>query len=168
MNSLIIEKNMMLDTRKDRKTDRRGREMWEYIIRILIGLFLVIVTIQDIKWKKIRVGIVFIAGICMCICIPFCSVLSVMSRMLGLSLGLGLMLLSKATGGKIGIGDGLVLAVTGIGLGIWANIELFALALAMAAVFSIGLLVLRRADRKKAIPFMPFLLVAYLLLSIPI
>lgn len=142
--------------------------MWDYIIRILIGVLLVMVTIQDIKWKKIRVGIVLIIGICLCICVPFSSMLSVIDRILGLSLGLGLVLLSKATGGRIGVGDGLVLAVTGIGLGFWSNMELFAIALTMAAVFSIGLLVLGRANRKKAIPFMPFLLGAYLFLSIPI
>jgi leader peptidase (prepilin peptidase)/N-methyltransferase len=82
-------------------------------------------------------------------------------------LGLGLVLLSKATGGKIGIGDGLVLAVTGMGLGFWTNMELFAIALSLAAVFSIGLLVIRKANRNKAIPFMPFLMGAYLFLSIP-
>lgn len=138
--------------------------MLEYIMMILMGLLLVIVTIQDIKWKKIRVGIVLIVGICLCVCIPFSSMLSIIDRMLGLSLGLGVVLLSKATGGKIGVGDGLVLGVTGIGLGFWSNLELFAIALSMAAVFSIGLLVLRRANRKKAIPFMPFLLGAYLFL----
>lgn len=142
--------------------------MWEYIIKILIGLMLLIATFQDIKWKKIKVSSVIIAGTCLCICVPFSTYLSVTDRLLGLSLGLGLILLSKATGGKIGMGDGLVLAVTGIGLGFWNNIELFAIGLTMAAVFSIGLLLLRKANRKKAIPFMPFLFGAYLLLCIPI
>lgn len=159
---------MIIVISEDKKPEGRRKVMWEYIIRILIGLLLVIVTIQDIKWKKIRVGIVLFVGICLCICVPFSAMLSVIDRILGLSLGLGVVLLSKATGGKIGIGDGLVLGVTGIGLGFWSNIELFAIALAMAAVFSIGLLALRRANRKKAIPFMPFLLGAYLFLSIPI
>ena len=142
--------------------------MWEYIIRGLIGLLLIIVTIQDIKWKKIKVGIVMMCAVLLCVLIPFCQTLSILDRALGLSLGLGVMLLSKATEGKIGMGDGLVLGVTGLGLGFWSNMELFAVALAMAAVFSIGLLVLRRANRKKAIPFMPFLLMAYLCLNIPI
>lgn len=142
--------------------------MWEYVIKILIGILLIIVTIQDIKWKKIRVGIVLIAGVLLCICVPFSSVISVLDRIVGLSLGVGVVLLSKATGGKIGVGDGLVLGVTGIGLGFWTNMELFAIALAMAAIFSVGLLVLRRVNRKKAIPFMPFLLIAYLFLSIPV
>lgn len=142
--------------------------MWEIIIRILMGVLLAVVTVQDIRWKKISVGIVLAAGVLLCICIPFSSGLYVIDRLLGLALGIGLVLLSLATGGKIGIGDGLVLAVTGIGLGFWNNIELFAIALTMAAVFSIGLLVLRKANRKKAIPFMPFLFGAYLIINITI
>lgn len=142
--------------------------MWEYIIRGLIGILLIIVAVQDIKWKKIKLWIVLLCAVILCICIPFCSALSIVDRVMGLSLGLSVILLSKATGGKIGIGDGLVLGITGMGLGFWSNIELFALALAIAAAFSIGLLVFRRVDRKKAIPFMPFLLLAYLFLSVPI
>lgn len=142
--------------------------MGEYIIKGLIGLLLIIVAVQDIRWKKIRIWIVILCGILLGICIPFCPVLSVWNRIGGVFLGIGVVLLSKATGGKIGMGDGLVLVVTGMGLGFWGNIELFALALSIAAVFSIGLLVLRRADRKKAIPFMPFLCLAYIFLSIPI
>jgi len=90
----------------------------------------------------------------------------VIERLLGVISGLGVVLLSKITGGKIGLGDGLVLAVTGMGLGFWGNIELFALALALAAVFSIGLIIIRRANRKKIIPFIPFILLAYMLLNI--
>lgn len=142
--------------------------MWEYIIRGLLGLLLIIVSIQDIKSKKIRLGIVFIATIILCICVPFCSTISILDRIFGLSIGLGIVLLSKITGGKIGIGDGIVLGVTGIGLGFWSNMELFALALAMAAVFSIGLIVFRKANRRTAIPFMPFLLFAFILLCIPV
>lgn len=141
--------------------------MWEYIIRGLLGVLLIIVSIQDIKWKKIRVNIVLIAIGGLCICLPFSSTLSVLDRALGLFLGLGVVLLSKATGGKIGIGDGMVLGVTGIGLGFWTNMELFALALAMAALFSIVLIVLRKANRKSTIPFIPFLLCAYIFISIP-
>ncbi len=142
--------------------------MWEYLSRGLIGLMLVIVAIQDIRWKKIRLWVVILWAVLLCICIPFCNGLSLFDRAWGLLLGVGVMLLSKATGGKIGIGDGLVLGVTGMGLGFWGNMELFAIALAIAAVFSIGLIVFCRANRKKSIPFMPFLFISYLFLNVPI
>lgn len=147
---------------------RIGEVMWEYIIKGLLGLLLIIVSIQDIKWKKIRLWIVLIATIILSVCALFSSSLSILDRVFGLLLGLAMVLLSKATGGKIGIGDGMVLGVTGIGLGFWSNMELFALALSMAAVFSIGLIILRRANRSTAIPFMPFLFLSYIILNIPV
>ena len=55
------------------------------------------------------------------------------------------------------MGDGLVLSVTGMGLGFWSNLELFALALAFAALFTMVLLVFRLAERKNSIPFLPFM-----------
>jgi leader peptidase (prepilin peptidase)/N-methyltransferase len=66
-----------------------------------------------------------------------------------------------ASDGKIGIGDGVLLCATGLGLGFWSNLELFAIALLLAAVISIVLLTFRLADRKKSIPFVPFLLLGY-------
>ncbi len=140
--------------------------MWEYAIKGFTVLMLGITAIQDIRWKKVRVAIVWAAALLICLCIPFSSRMPVIERLLGVISGLGVVLLSKITGGKIGLGDGLVLAVTGMGLGFWGNIELFALALALAAVFSIGLIIIRRANRKKIIPFIPFILLAYMLLNI--
>src|SRR5690554_5930806 len=100
--------------------------------------------------------------------IPFSTTLSVLDRLLGITPGIGVLILSKLTSGKIGMGDGLILGVTGIELGFWGNMELFALALLFAALFSIVLLILRRADRKKAIPFIPFILLAYIVLMVQI
>lgn len=142
--------------------------MWEIVVRGLIGIFLIILSIQDIMSKKIKVWMVILCALLLCICVPFCPAISLLDRILGLFLGVGVVALSKITGGKIGVGDGLVLGVTGIGLGFWSNLELFDLALAIAAVFSICLLVLRLADRKKGIPFIPFILLSYLFLWIPI
>lgn len=142
--------------------------MGEHIIRALLGLFLITVAIQDLVRKKIKVWIVILCGVLICICVSFCPEISILSRIMSLSLGIGLLITSKVTGGKIGIGDGLVICVTGIGLGFWSNIELFALALLLAAIFSIGLLVLRLADKKKSIPFLPFLFLAYIIIYIPL
>ena len=61
------------------------------------------------------------------------------------------------------MGDGMLLCITGLGLGFWSNLELFAIALILAAIVSIFLLMLRLADRKKSIPFIPFLLIGYVI-----
>ena len=61
----------------------------------------------------------------------------------------------------------MILGVTGIELGFWGNMELFALII-IRTLFSIVPLILRRADRKKAIPFIPFILLAYIVLMVQI
>ncbi|NLP17156.1 MAG: hypothetical protein GX379_08975 [Clostridiales bacterium] len=142
--------------------------MWNYVGRGLVGILLIITSVQDIRWKKIRLWVVILGMVLICICIPFSTTLSVLDRLLGITPGIGVLILSKLTSGKIGMGDGLILGVTGIELGFWGNMELFALALLFAALFSIVLLILRRADRKKAIPFIPFILLAYIVLMVQI
>ena len=132
----------------------------------IIGGMLIVSAIQDGLYKKISVWVIGLAFLATCICIPFCNLLSLGSRIGGLIVGLSIMLLSKITGGKIGMGDGLVLCVIGIGLGLWQTMEVVALALFFAAILSIILLSFGKADRKKKIAFVPFLLLAYVLILI--
>jgi leader peptidase (prepilin peptidase)/N-methyltransferase len=86
------------------------------------------------------------------------------NRLGGAAIGGFVILTSMITSGKIGLGDGILLCITGLGLGFWGNLELFCLALSLAAGLSIMLLIFRLADRKKSIPFVPFLFVGYLIL----
>jgi len=102
-----------------------------------------------------------IGAILLCICVPFCNSFSLIDCIGGILVGGSVVLISKATRGKVGMGDGLILCATGIGLGLWGNLELFAFALFMAAVLCIMLLILRLVDRKKSIPFVPFLFLSY-------
>lgn len=134
----------------------------EKLIYGLIGILLLIGALQDIRAKRIHLWIILTGGLTLCVCILFSHNISLTDRVGGLSVGLFVILVSKITGGKIGMGDGFLLCVTGIGLGFWGNLELFALALFAAAVLSVFLLLFKKADRKKCIPFVPFLLLAYL------
>ncbi len=138
--------------------------MSEWIIRIVLGILLLFCGVQDLLYKRIYLWMIGVAAAAVIACLPFCERLSIAERMGGCALGLGVILLSKATGGKIGLGDGILLCVTGLGLGFWTNTELFGIALSLAAAVSVVLLLLRRADRKKSIPFVPFLLTGYVIL----
>lgn len=135
--------------------------MPELIMKGVLGGLLLSGAIQDVFIKKINTWIVVTGAILTCVCLPFCHSVSLSDRAFGAFIGGGVMLLSKATGGKIGMGDGFLLCVTGIGLGFWGNMELFALSLFAASIVSVILLVFRLADRKKSIPFIPFLLLGY-------
>lgn len=137
--------------------------MPEILIKGFMAAVLIFTAVQDCIYKKISMWILVVGAVLLCACLPFCRTLSLPDRIFGLLLGGVVIGISKATRGKIGMGDGLLLCVTGIGLGFWGNLELFMLALISAAIVSIFLLIFRLADRKKSIPFVPFLLLGYII-----
>jgi len=131
----------------------------------IMGVTLLLCSIQDVIQKKICLWMIAIGGVLTGICILHYKTISLKDSLGGILVGVGVVLISKATGGKIGMGDGLLLCLTGMGLGLWGNIELFAYALFAAAVVSIVLLILHLVDRKKSIPFVPFLLLSYMFIT---
>lgn len=140
--------------------------MADNIIKVILSAVLLICGVQDIRKKKILLWVVLLGAVLSCVCFPFCKSLSVPDRMGGAVVGVVIIILSLLTSGKIGMGDALLLCLTGLGLGFWGNLELFAIALFLAALLSIVLMVMHLADRKKSIPFVPFMFVSYLFIII--
>ncbi len=138
--------------------------MADKILMLIQGALLLICAIQDIFKKRVLLWLICIGAVMTGVCLPFIDRLSVVDCLGGLAVGLVTLLISKITAGKIGMGDGILLCVTGIGLGFWNNLELFGIALFLAAVLSIFLLIFRIVDRKKSIPFIPFLFTGYLII----
>ncbi len=136
--------------------------MHNIVIDVIIGVMLGICSIQDIIHKKIDTWIIITGGILLALALFILKPITIIESLSGLLVGVLVMVISKATGGKIGMGDGMILCVTGLWLGLWGNLELFTYALLAAALVSIVLLVLRLVNRKKSIPFVPFLLLGYL------
>jgi leader peptidase (prepilin peptidase)/N-methyltransferase len=140
--------------------------MAEKILIIILGALLLFCTIQDFVKMKVQVWVIGMGGIVTLLYLPFAESIDIAGRIGGLAIGLTVILLSKVTAGKIGMGDGILLCITGIGLGFWRNLELFGLALFLAAILSIFLLFMKRVDRKQSIPFIPFLFIGYLILLV--
>jgi leader peptidase (prepilin peptidase)/N-methyltransferase len=138
--------------------------MAEKTLMLILGVLLLICAIQDLTKKRVYLWVIGIGSALTFICLPFIEKLSVANCIGGLAVGLVTLMISKMTDGKIGVGDGILLCVTGIGLGFWNNLELFGIALFLAAVISIFLLLSRIVDRKKSIPFIPFLFAGYLII----
>lgn len=140
--------------------------MADTFMNITMGVMLLFCGVQDALKKKIYIWIIALGAIFMGIVLPFSSALPIVERIGGVGIGVCVIIISKVTGGKIGMGDGILLCITGLGLGFWGNLELFGIALFFAAIISILLLIFRLADRKKSIPFVPFLFLGYVLLMI--
>lgn len=132
------------------------------ISKILIGIMLFLCGIKDIKSKKVSLIIVVTFMVFLVGMLPFNKEISIINGLLGSCVGICIMFISKITKGQIGIGDGLVLCATGIGLGMWDNLSILVYSLFLAAIYSIGLLSFRRANKKDTIAFVPFLFVAFI------
>ena len=123
---------------------------------------LTVCTIEDLKCRKIYIIPVILCGLAGMIMHLFCREISIYNILAGMLIGLLMLLLAKLSGGAIGTGDGIVLIVTGIFLGGWKNLSLLLLALVFSAVLSLLLLLLRKKKKTDSIPFIPCLLLAYL------
>ena len=135
------------------------QQMWSQIVVVSM---LTICSAEDIKKKQIRLNSVFLFGILGVFLHMLWRVQSIESLLSGMSVGVVLLIISVLTGGKIGAGDAILLIVTGIYLGLEQNLELFFCGLMLCSMWALGLLVLRKKDRKDCIPFVPFLLAAYM------
>lgn len=140
--------------------------MNQFVVYIPVGILLIISSWTDIKRKMIS-GVVLwifsVLGILLNLIFRCNSVLSVIG---GIMVGIITIGISRLTKGEIGLGDGLLLCVTGLFVGFYINLELFFIALFMAAVWGIVLIVLRKAGRKTEVPFVPFMLMAYIVIMI--
>src|SRR5690349_4942477 len=107
--------------------------MSDEIIKVIMVAVLLACVVQDILKKKVWLGFILVGMLLIGACIPFSNSLTLLDRFAGSAVGISVVLISLATKGKIGMGDGILLCITGLGLGFWGNLELFAIALLMAA-----------------------------------
>lgn len=125
-----------------------------------LGL-LFVCSIEDIKRKEVGVYKICVIGIAGIVMHLLFGTIEIYSMLGGAAVGVILLILGKIFRGSIGCGDGLVLIDTGILLGVSENLELFGTALFLAGIFALILSVFFRKKKNDTIPFVPFLLAAY-------
>ena len=135
------------------------QQMWS---RAVVMGMLTLCSAEDIKKKQIHINPVLFFGILGVLFHMIWRMQSIENLLLGMSVGVVLLILSALTGGRIGAGDAVLLIVTGIYLGLEQNLELFLSGLFLCSLWALGLLVLRKGNRTDRIPFVPFLLAAYM------
>ncbi len=135
------------------------QQMWGQAA--VMGL-LAICSAQDIRKKEIRLNLVLFFGILGIFFHMLFRMQSITSVLLGMSIGVALLLAAVATEGRIGVGDGVLVTVTGVYLGLERNLTLLFCALALCGIWALALLALRKKKRSDTLPFVPFLLAAYI------
>lgn len=127
---------------------------------IVLGV-LAVLSIIDFRKKQISLVILVSFGVVVLLWMLFQKA-GIGGMLMGLFPGVVCLLLSYVTGESIGKGDGIVLCILGVFCGIRETVAVFGLALVFAALWAIGLLVLKRAGRKTELPFLPCVSLGYL------
>ncbi len=135
--------------------------------RILIGLMLSVCSVQDLRCRRIHAGLMCAFGAAAVLVrlaadpsLETCAAIG-----LGALPGTGLWLLSLVTHEAVGRGDALIVLLTGMGTGLSEIMSVLLLALFGIAGAGCLMLLMRHADRKSRLPFVPFLCAAYLLMT---
>lgn len=133
------------------------------LIYIIVGMLLLIMSIQDIRkceisnrWIVILAVVCGVGGFCL-------RELSWVEILSGCSIGLCLLGVSILTQEQIGAGDGLVMAGLGLLMGVIKTLTILSVASLIMALVSIILIITRRGTRKMKLPFLPAISVGYVL-----
>ena len=86
----------------------------------------------------------------------------------GMAVGFVLLAVSKLTHGQIGEGDGIAFVITGFCLGFEENFLLLLEALLFSSVWSVLLMLMKKINLKTSLPFVPFVLTAFVIRIVPI
>lgn len=131
-------------------------------------IFLVIGSHYDRKEYMLPVWLLWAgaaAGILLLAVRTFSTGLTaVQEGLAGMIPGAALLALSFLTEKKVGNGDGIVLMILGLWEGGEAVFLLFCTALFFQALVAVALLLFKKADKQKKLPFIPFMLTARLVL----
>lgn len=134
----------------------------QIVFIILLGIWLFICGIWDVKRKRIPVFLLIVGFLTSLVGIGLQCDFNIWTSLWGTSLGIILLLLNLTTKGQIGIGDGIIVSITGMYLGFTKNVILLMYGLFGAAICSMILLLFFQFSKKRTIPFVPFLFLGFL------
>lgn len=134
---------------------------------VIINLYLLLGTAQDIKNKKISNYYLWMGGITgLFFRITECwkGTSEVAEWLIAFIPGVVVLMLAKITKEKIGIGDGWVVIILGNFMTAFEISLLLQVAILLAAIYSLILLFGKRVSGSYSIPFLPFLWLSHFLL----
>ena len=139
-----------------------ARSVIELISAALNLVFLGIAALMDVKNKRIHIALIVIYAAAALIVTMF-GAKSISQIVLGVSVGGILLIIGFLTKWKIGAADGLMLAILGISIGIDRVLIMFFITTLLAFVFAIALIIIKKVNKGKEIPLLPFMLGGYVI-----
>lgn len=135
--------------------------MWKFVI---LSIWLGILTVSDLRWKRVPVWLLVVSGIIMTI-MSFVryewEIKGITELFWGWVPG-ALLLLTALTTKKAGIADGIVLLLLSMSSGYRECIVSFVLSFLFMSFLSLLLLVLGKVKGNSKLPYLPFLLAGYI------
>ena len=132
---------------------------------VALFLWLLVMSLSDIRYRKVPVWLLMTGGVIAAIIEIYGCVSGergLAEILLGMIPGLFLLLMAAGTR-KAGWADGIALMLLGSVMGLRQCVAAAMLSLIMISVWSIWLLILRKADKGTRIPYVPFLTMSYAL-----
>lgn len=130
-----------------------------YVLLGTLGLH----SLEDIRQKKITVTLTLISGIAGILMHLIFQNQTIFEMIAGAFPGLLIFAAGGLTRSKIGKGDGIVFMLTGLYLGLAENLRLMFFSFSLAGIWGLYLLLIKKCEKEKRIPFVPFLFLGYCL-----
>lgn len=128
----------------------------------IVLIMLAACSCQDILHRKILIRWLVYFAIVGILCWMIIIKEPVTMLILGIIPGFVLLIFSVLSHGSIGIGDGILLMALGIYLGVVSTVRIIVYAVFLSAFYALFLYFGKKKGRDYEMPFVPFLLVAFL------
>lgn len=123
---------------------------------------LTLLTISDVRKRSVSIASLVILFL-LSVALGIAGKRGIGQMLVGAIPGLVTVILAVITKGKIGLGDALVFVAIGIWCGIKMILSVFFVALFLCSVVGVTLILMKKASRKTALPFIPFILAGYVI-----
>lgn len=123
-------------------------------------------SLEDIKRKRVGMALPLVMAMVGIIFHMAWQKQTIIDILGGFLVGAAMLLISHISAEAVGYGDAVLFMVTGIYLGFFANLALLFISLVLAASFGMIGIIRGRFTRKSRLPFLPFVLLGYVIILI--
>ncbi|MCR4649007.1 MAG: prepilin peptidase [Lachnospiraceae bacterium] len=129
---------------------------------VSVGILLITEGIRDIRKNEVGIIMPVLNALAAIVFIFVFKDMGIPGVLIALAEGIFVIILSFLTKEGIGLGDGIILCSTGLMLGWKNNLIMIFIACFISAFVSVLLMIFMKADKKTKIPFVPFMIPAFL------
>ena len=136
------------------------------MINICIGILLAVGAWCDIKTKRLPVSLIIIGGMAGILYQCLVNGMVGIVQFSGMAVGMLMIGISRIGKAGIGLGDGVLFLVLGMFYPFFHMVELLTKSSILAGVYGLLLMGCRKGNLKTELPFVPFVLLQYILLQL--